>query len=119
MNPRVAWECIHLLRGGETAHHKKSVNMAMHLPDRSLAANSIKNMSVFRPHFKRVFSNHRPVGFSVFDLTPQQEQLIEIDQPITFAEVDKTINKLNSGKGPELNRIPPEAYKALGKTMRL
>jgi hypothetical protein len=91
MNPWVAWEYIHMLRGSETAHHKKSVNMAMRLPDGSLAANSTKNISVFGPHFERVFSNHCPVDFSVLDLIPQQEQLMEINQPITFAEVDKAI----------------------------
>jgi hypothetical protein len=47
MNRQVVWEYIHILRGGEAAHHKKSVNMAMRLPEGSLAANSIKNMSVF------------------------------------------------------------------------
>jgi hypothetical protein len=76
-------------------------------------------MSVFGPHFERVFSNHHPVDFSVLDLIPQREQQMEIDQPITFVEVDKAINKLKSGKVPGLNRIPPEAYKALGKTMQL
>ena len=113
------WEYICILRGGEAVHHKKSVNMAMRLPDGSLAANSTKNMSVFGPHFERLFSNHHPVDFSVLNLTPQREQLMEIDQPITFAEVDKAINKLKSGKAPGLNGIPPEAYKAMGKAMRL
>ena len=91
----------------------------MHLPDGSLAASSTKNMSVFGPHFERVFSNHHPVDFSVLDLIPQQEQLTEIDHPVTFAEVDKAINKLKSGKAQGLNKIPPEAYKAMGKAMQL
>jgi hypothetical protein len=117
MNPRVAWEYIRILRGSEAAHHKKSVNMAVHLPDGSLAASSTKNMSVFGPHFERVFSKHRPVDFNVLDLIPQQEHVIEIDKPITFTEVDKAINKLKSGKVPGLNGILPEAYKALGKAM--
>jgi hypothetical protein len=29
VNPQLAWEYIRILTGGETAHHKKSVNMAM------------------------------------------------------------------------------------------
>ncbi len=119
MNPQVAWEYIRILRGGKAAHHKKSVNMAMRLPDGSLAASSTKNMSVFGLYFERVFSSHPPVDFSVLDPIPQQEQLTEIDHPVTFAEVDKAINKLKSGKAQGLNKIPPEAYKAMGKTMRL
>jgi hypothetical protein len=93
--------------------------MAMCLPDGSLAASSTKNMSVFGPHCERVFSNHCPVDFSVLDLIPQQEQLMKIDHPITFAEVDKAMNKLKLGKAPGLNKIPPEAYKAMGKAMQL
>ncbi len=76
-------------------------------------------MSVFESHVERVFSNHCPVNFSVLDLIPQQEQLMEIDHPIKFTEVDKTIHKVKSGKAPGLNGIPPEAYKAMGKAMRL
>jgi hypothetical protein len=119
MNPRVAWEYILILRGSEAAHHKKSVNMAMCLPDGSLAASSTKNMSVLGPHFKRVFSNHCLVDFSVLDLIPQQEQLTEIDHPITFTEVYKAINKLKSENAPGLNGIPLEEYKAMGKSMQL
>jgi hypothetical protein len=113
------WEYICILKGSKAAHHKKSVNMAMRLPDGSLAASSTKNMSVFGPHFERVFSNHHPVDFSVLDLIPQKEQSMEIDHPITFAEVDKAINKLKSGKVPGLNGNLPEAYKAMGKAMQL
>ncbi len=66
-----------------------------------------------------LFSNHRPVNFSILNLIPQQEQLIDIHRPITFSEVGKAINKLKSGKAPGLNGIPAEAYKALGRKMRL
>ncbi len=117
VNPRLAWEYICILTDGETAHHKKSINMAMQLPHGTLASNGSENMAVLGPHFKRVFSNHQPVNLSIFDLIPQWEQLMEIDHPITFSEVDKAINKLMPGKAPGLNDIPPEAYKAFGKKM--
>jgi hypothetical protein len=64
-------------------------------------------MAVFGPQFERVFSNHRPVDLGILDLIPQQEQLMEIDCPITFSEVDKAINKLKPGKAPGLNGLPP------------
>jgi hypothetical protein len=51
MNPRVAWEHIRLLTGGTTAHHKKSVAMAMKMPDGKIATNGKEKMSVFGPHF--------------------------------------------------------------------
>jgi hypothetical protein len=43
-------------------------------------------MTIFGPHFERVFSNHRPVDFKVLDLIPQREQLMEINHPIIFEE---------------------------------
>ncbi len=58
MNPLIAWENILVLTGGETAHHKHVVNMAMQLPDGSFASNSKQNMSVFGPHFTKVYNNH-------------------------------------------------------------
>jgi hypothetical protein len=36
-----------------------------------------------------------------------------IDNPITFAEVKRAINKLKKEKAPGLNGIPPEALKAM------
>ncbi len=119
VNPWLAREYIRILTGGETVHHKKLINMAMRLPDGTLASNSSENMAIFGPHFERVFSNHQPVNLSILDLIPQWEQLMEIDHLITFSEVDKAINKLKPGKAPGLNGIPPEAYKAFGKKMRM
>ncbi len=51
-------------------YYKKSVNMAMCLPDGSLASSSTKNTAVFGPHFEQVFSNHQPVDLSILDLIP-------------------------------------------------
>jgi len=39
--------------------------------------------------------------------------MTSIDNPITFSEVKKSINKLKKGKSPGLNGIPPEALKAM------
>jgi hypothetical protein len=75
--------------GGKTAHHKKMVNMAMWLPNGSLASNSSENISVFGLHFERVFSNYQPFDFSILDLIPQQEQLIEIGRPINLVKLTR------------------------------
>lgn len=40
MNPKLAWEYIHILTGGEEAHYQKSNNMAMKMEDGSLAKDS-------------------------------------------------------------------------------
>ncbi len=75
-------------------------------------------MSVFGPHFTKVYNNHQPVDFEVLNHTPQCKTLLETDLPITFSEVDKAINKLNAGKSSGLNGIPLEGLKAMGKGMQ-
>ena len=112
-NPRLAWENINLLTGGETAHHKTNINMAMKLDNGDLASNAKENMSVFSMHLHKVLNNHRPVDDSVLELIPQKPCLTNIDTPITFREVKRAITKLKKGKAPGLNGIPPEALKAM------
>ena len=96
IKPLVAWEYIHLLTGGSTAHHKKN-----------LATNGKQNMTVFGPHFERVFNNHRPIDIDVLNDIPQHPTLHEINSPITFDEVNTAINKPKNGKSPGLTGIPP------------
>ena len=70
-------------------------------------------MSVFGPHFERVFNNRRPVDTTIHEDIAQRPVLPEIDLPISFNKVDAAINKLKIGKSPGLNGMPPEAYKAM------
>ena len=118
INPRLAWENIRILTGGETAHHKTNLNMSMRLASGELASNAKENMSVFGLHFTNVLNNHRPVDNSVLDLLKQKPCMTSIDNPITFSEVKKAINKLKKGKSPGLNGIPPEALKAMYNSSR-
>ena len=55
-NPGVPWEYIRLFTKGNSAHHKKKVKMAMQMADGKLASNGKENMTVFGPHFNRLFN---------------------------------------------------------------
>jgi hypothetical protein len=68
MIPRLAWENICLLTGGETAHHKTNINMVMKLESGKLASNAKENMSIFSMHFHKVLNNNTPVDDSVLEL---------------------------------------------------
>ncbi len=116
INPRLAWENIRILTGGETAHHKMTINMAMKMEDSTLASKAKENMSVFGMHFHKVINNHRPVDMTVLDLIQQKPCLDAIDTPNTFREIKAAINKLRKGKSLGLNGIPPEALKAMNDT---
>ncbi len=64
-------------------------------------------------HFSKVLNNHRPVDCSVLDLLKQKQCMRSIDNPISFTEVKRAINKLKKEKAPGLNGIPPKALKAM------
>jgi len=113
MNPKVAWEYIRILTGGETAHHKKTQNMAMRMENGKLAKDHKDNMKVMYPHFQRVFNNHRPVDSTILQLVKQRPVLGDINLPINWDEFNRAVNKLKNDKAPGLNGIPPEAYKAM------
>ncbi len=112
MNPRLAWKHIRLLTGGTTVHHKKRVTMAMKMENGRLTSNAKENMSVFGPHFERVYNNHRPVDLSILDEIPQRPPLLDIDSPITFEEVNTAINKLKNGKSPGVEWDPARSIQS-------
>jgi hypothetical protein len=112
-NPHVAWEYICPLTKGNTVHHKKKVQIARKMTDGKLASNGKEKMTVFGPHFNRIFNKHCPDDPTILDNIPQCPIFNNIDSPITFAEVDAAINKLKNGKSPGLNGIPPEAYRVM------
>ena len=113
MDLRLAWENIRILTGGETAHHKTNHNMSMRLKNGKLASIAKENMSVFGMHFDKVLNNHRPVYCSILNLLKQKPCMMVINNPISFIEVKRAINKLKKGKAPGLNGIPPGALKAM------
>ena len=88
MNPRLAWENIGLLTGGETAHHKTNINMAMKLESGDLVSNAKENMSIFSMHLHNVLKNNKLVNDLVLDLIEQKPCLTAIDTSITSREVN-------------------------------
>ena len=116
MDPRLAcWAHIRLLTKGEAAHHEK-MTMAMRLPDGSHASNALENMSVFSPHFNRVYNTHRNTDPTTLDQVSQHRILWELDNPITWTEFCMAVTKLNNTKAPGLTGVPPEAFKAMSPT---
>ena len=113
MDPRLAWEHIRLLTKGESAHHRKLTTMAMRLPDGTRATTASENMSVFAPHFHKVFNAQRTTDSSVLDNVPQRRTMWELNDPISWEEFSKAVRKLKNAKAPGLTGVPPEAFKAM------
>ena len=116
MDPRLAWEHIRLLTKGEAAHHEKKTAMAMRLPDGSRATNASENMSVFAPHFHRVYNAERATDPTILAQVPQRRTMWELNDPITWDEFSKAVRKLKNAKAPGLTGVPPEAFKAMSPT---
>ena len=41
--------------------------------------------------------------------------MLELDVEITWEELKKAVTKLANGKSPELNEVPPDAFKSLSE----
>ena len=92
MNPKLAWEYIRILTGGESAHHHLTTTMAMKTEDGKLSVTDKERMSVFYPHFQRVFNNHRDVNLSALDLVSAESSGIST---ILFRGRNSTVRSTN------------------------
>jgi hypothetical protein len=70
-------------------------------------------MSILSPHFHKVFNTHRTTDPSLLENVPQQRTLWELDDLITWTELNKAVTKLKNAKAPGLTRVLPEAFKAM------
>ena len=64
-DPKIAWEKVKQLSGGESSHHATQTTMSMRPPNGNLATNDEDKTQVFGPHFERVYNNHRPTYLEV------------------------------------------------------
>ena len=117
-NPRLAWESIKILNGGDPAHHIEKKVMALKLPNGKLAENDVENQSVMHPHLNKVYNNKRPVDYILLDLIEQCAIMEELDAPFTWKEFSNAVNGLKNCKAPGLNGVPPEAFKAMDSECR-
>ncbi len=78
----------------------------MRLPDGMRATNASKKISVFGPHFNRVFNNHCPVNSSVLQHLPQCCTMWELNDPITWEGFCRAIRKLKNAKALGLKGGP-------------
>ena len=90
----------------------------MKMENGKLSTSDPEHMSVFYPHFQRVFNNHQNVDLSMLDLVRQRQIIWDLNDPISWDEFDQTVNKLKNGKAAGLNGILSEAFKAMNGDVR-
>ena len=113
-NPKEVWQSVRVLSGGYTIHHTAPTVMWLRLTNKELATTDAENASVFGPHFHRIFNNSIPIDWLVLEKIKQREVMDELDQPISWYEINKSTTKLANNKASGLNGVPHNAFKALG-----
>ena len=112
-NPKEVWQSAHVIYGLYMSPHTLPTIMQMLLPNGELETTDAENSSVFVPHFHRLFNNHISVDWSVLDKSNQREVMEELDQTISWDEINKSITKLVNNKSPGVNGVPPNSFKKL------
>jgi hypothetical protein len=85
----------------------------MRLPDSTHTINATENISVFSPHFHKVYNNHHPADPSILRHVPQCRTMWELNDPITWDKFSQTNHKLKNAMAPGLIGVPSETFKAM------
>ena len=73
-------------------------------------------MTVFARNFKKVLKNHKPTDVTVIHDIELREIMKELDSAPNWKEFMHAVTELTNDKAPELNRVPPNAFKAMDAT---
>ena len=111
--PKIAWRSIREISDGVNGHHIKPTRIAMKLSDGSKSKTDKQHMSVFHPHFKKLYNNNRPVYANAADFIAQREIMPSLANDFTWKEFLVVITDLKNDKSPGLNGVPPNAFKCM------
>ena len=112
-SPKRAWEGIKLLQKGLQSHHKPNQTMKFKREDGTYSKNDSEHSDLLEPHFFKVFNRNPKIDESVFDEVKQYPVIVELDAPLTFKEFQDSVIALCWHKAPGLNKVVPNAIKAL------
>ena len=113
INPKNTWIAIREIVGGLCGHHAKPKRMAMKMENGKKSANDKEHMSVFQPHFAKLYNKQRSPYANAADFIKQREKLAHLDANISWEEFITAVNDLKNDKAPGLNGVPPNAFKAM------
>ena len=63
--PKEVWQIVCVVSGGDTSRYALPTIKCMCLPKVKLATTDAEIASIFCPHFDRIFSNHRPIDWTL------------------------------------------------------
>ena len=111
--PKNTWIAIREIIGGLGGHHSKPKRMAMKMPNGKKSSSDKEHMSVFQPHFHKLYNNQRSPYANAADFIKQREKFSNLDIEISWEEFLIAVNDLKNDKAPGLNGVPPNAFKAM------
>ena len=112
-DPKRAWEGIKTLQDGLTSHHKSSQTMKFKRENGCFTKNDKEHIDELHPHFHKVFNCNPAIDKNVFSKVHQYETMESLDESLTFEEFKDAIKALSWHKAPGLNKVVPNAIKAL------
>ena len=112
-DPKNAWVAIKEITDGLGGHHVKPKRMAMKMANGEKSSNNKEHMSVFQPHFSKLYNNHRSPYANAADFIKQREKFAALDFDVSWDEFISAVNDLKNDKAPGLNGVPPNAFKAM------
>ena len=112
-NPKDAWQAIKVIKAGLTGHHVHPTIMRMKMPTGKLATTDKENASIFGPHLDKVYNAKRPVDWEYARAMKKRKKVWKLDAQITWDEFKQAINDLSYDKAAGLNKVSPNALKAL------
>ena len=113
IQPKNTWIAMKEIAGGLSGHHAKPKRMAMKMENGKKSTNDKEHMSVFQPHFSKLYNKQRSPYAHAADFIKQRETFAELDLDISWEEFITAVNSLKNDKAPGLNGIPPNAFKAM------
>ena len=85
----------------------------MKMPNGKKSSNDKEHMSVFHPHFLKLYTNQRSPYANAADFIKQRENFAGLDVDISWKEFIAAVNDLKNDKSNGLNGVPPNAFKAM------
>ena len=83
------------------------------LPNGQKAKTDKENMSIFHPHFVRVYNNNRIVLPEALEFITKRDTYLKLDDPITWEEFKSAVKKMKNEKSPGANGVTTVAFKAI------
>ena len=114
-SPKEAWKSVNILKDWIHDHHKTPDIMRFQLPNSTFSSTNEEHVEILCKHFLSLYNSKVNIYWKILDELSNKEINTNLDIPLSLKEFKWAIKKLTLHKNPGLNRVPPNAIKALNE----